>query len=563
MNLLLPLALILPLALALAWSVPVLRPVITRLTPWASLPALAASFWLPVDVEFKVPWLLLGAHFGLDPTGTPFLSFTALLWWLAGLYGLRYQANDPQRDRFFFFYLLTMTGNLGLILAQDMLSFLLLFALMSIAAYGLVIHPGNQEARRAGWVYLSMVVIGEACLFSAMILLAVEMNTLEIVQTPVVSSDPVVLTLLLIGFGIKLGVLPLHFSLPPAYAATPTPGAAVLGGAMINAGLLGWLRFLPLGEMPLPSWGTGLIVAGLIAAFYGVLVGLAQREPKALLAYSSISQMGLITLGVGVGLVAPAQWPLVLTTLTLFALHHALAKGALFLGVGLARHGGGILVGLALLFPALTLAGAPFTSGAIAKTALKSLSHLAPSPWSDGLPGLLLASSIGTTLLMARFIDLTWPKDLKGRLPLGMWLPALGLLLAVDLATWLWPYADQAASASLKLSAIKSGGEAILLGIALFLLGALLCRRLGWRWFIPSGDILILIERGLRILARWTPQIIQPIPRLQSQLFTLPRRLDLHTTPTRLEAALQRWRNFGLLFLIIALVLYGTLIQQG
>lgn len=561
MSLLLPLALILPLGLVLMWSVSAVRPLITLLTPWASLPALAASLWLPMGAEIEIPWLLLGAHFGLDSTGVPFLFSTALLWWLAGIYGLRYQAGDPHRDRFFFFYLLTMAGNLGLILAQDMLSFLLFFALMSLAAYGLVIHPGSQKARRAGRIYLSMVIIGETCLLSAVILLAAEMNTLSMHQASAVSSDPVILTLLLIGFGIKLGLLPLHFSLPPAYGATPTPGAAVLGGAMINAGLLGWLRFLPFGEMPLPSWSAGLMIAGLIAAFYGVLVGLTQREPKALLAYSSISQMGLITLGVGIGLMVPDQWPLVLTILTLFALHQALAKGTLFLGVGLARHSGGILARLILLFPALALAGAPFTSGAVAKSALKSLSPLAPE--GDWLPGFLLASSVGTTLLMARFVYLTWPRNLKGHLPLGMWLPATVLLLAVDLVIWLWPGADQAAAASLKLAALKSGGWAVMLGIMLFVLGTFLCRQLRLGWFIPSGDILIPIEQLLGFLTRWVHGAIYQISQLQSQFFAIAQLLSqqwkLHITPARLEITMQRWRNFGILFLIIALALFGTL----
>ncbi|KFI23008.1 complex I subunit 5 family protein [Nitrosococcus oceani] len=564
MSLVLPLILLLPLGLALAWSIPALRPLITRLTPWAALPALVASYWLPVGTEIQIPWLLLETRLGLDSTGALFLSFTALLWWLAGLYGLCYQAKDPHRERFFFFYLLTMTGNLGLILAQDTASFLFLFALMSMAAYGLIVHPGSEEARRAGRVYLTLVIIGEACLLSALILLAVKTGTVEMSHSSPSIYGPVVLTLLLIGFGIKLGLLPLHFSLPLAYGTAPVPGGAVLGGAMINAGLLGWLRFLPLGEMALPQWGNGLMIAGFAAAFYGVLVGLTQREPKILLAYSSISQIGLMTFGVGVGLGAPAHWPLVLTILTLFALHHALAKGILFLAVGLTRHSGGILVRLTLLFPALVLAGAPFTSGIIAKTALKSLSPLTVPPWSDGLPGLLFASSLGTTLLMARFINLTWPKDLGGRLPPGMWLPAVVLLFAVNFATWLWPAAEQAAAASLTLTAIKSGGWGVLLGIAFFILGSLLCHRLRMSWFIPGGDILILIERWFSFLARGANGIIYQTLQLRSQIFTLPQRLsgqwDLPTASAYLETVLRRWKNFGLLFLTIALLLFGSLI---
>jgi hydrogenase-4 component B len=559
MTLLLPFALIFPLMLALGWSLPSLRLSITRFAPWASLPALAASLWLPVGTELEVPWLLLGSRFGLETTGAAFLSFTALLWWLIGVYGLNYQANDPQRDRFFFFFLLAMSSNLGLTLAQDMLSFLLLFAMMSISAYGLVIHHGDPQGRRAGRIYLSMVIIGEVCLFSAVVLLAAEKGTLEIGRLSPASSDPEILGLLLIGFGIKLGLPPLHFSLPIAYAAMPLPGAAALGGAMLNAGLLGWLRFLPLGQVALPAWSTGLITAGIVAAFYGVLIGLAQRNPKALLAYSSISQMGLVTTGIGIGLAAPQHWPLILTTITVFALHHALAKSALFLGLGLVPYSSGIWTKLALLFPALALAGAPFTSGAIAKTALKSLTPLAPVPWEAWLPGFLLLSAMGTTLLMGQFIYLTWPRPKNDgrRLPFLLGLPWAVLLLAVNFTTWLWPLATPMAAASLKLVSIGLTLGPVLLGVSLSLF-------LRVRLSIPAGDIVIPIERLLVFLITWTNSAITLIIHFRSQAEILFQALYRHweqgSTLKKTESFFRAWSNFGLLFLAITLILFLMLL---
>ena len=112
----------------------------------------------------------------------------------------------------------------------------------------------------------------------------------------------------------------MHVWLPLAYKAAPTPASAVLSGAMINAGLLGWLRFMPLGLEALPQWSVVVLAAGFGAAFYGVLVGLFQEEPKTVLAYSSISQMGLMTVGVGIGLAAPESWPLCSSVVLVFAL---------------------------------------------------------------------------------------------------------------------------------------------------------------------------------------------------------------------------------------------------
>jgi formate hydrogenlyase subunit 3/multisubunit Na+/H+ antiporter MnhD subunit len=120
------------------------------------------------------------------------------------------------------------------------------------------------------------------------------------------------------------GVYALHVWLPLAHPVAPTPASAVLSGAMIKAGLLGWLRFLPLGEAATPGWGNVCTIAGLAAAFDGVLVGCTQDNAKTVLAYSSISQMGFMTMAVGVGLTVPAVWTQALTATALYALHHAM-----------------------------------------------------------------------------------------------------------------------------------------------------------------------------------------------------------------------------------------------
>jgi formate hydrogenlyase subunit 3/multisubunit Na+/H+ antiporter MnhD subunit len=91
------------------------------------------------------------------------------------------------------------------------------------------------------------------------------------------------------------------------------------------------------GRSGLPDWGNVCLVAGLVTAFYGVVVGVTQRNAKAVLAYSSISQMGLLTLGIGGGLSAPAAWPVISAAVLIYALHHGLSKGCLFLSVGVAR----------------------------------------------------------------------------------------------------------------------------------------------------------------------------------------------------------------------------------
>ena len=103
--------------------------------------------------------LLLGSRLGLDETSRPFLFFTAILWLASGIFALGYLAKDSRRHVFMFFFLLAMSGNLGLIVAQDVVSFYVCFALMSFASYGLVVFNGSAEAIRAGRVYIVLVVI--------------------------------------------------------------------------------------------------------------------------------------------------------------------------------------------------------------------------------------------------------------------------------------------------------------------------------------------------------------------------------------------------------------------
>ena len=209
-----------------------------------------------------------------------------------------------------------MAGNLGLIVARDMVWFYVCFALMSFASYGLVVHRGRPEDRRAGRVYLVFAVIGEMALFTALLLGQQAAGSIQFAQVraavPGHAVQDAFMAMAVIGFGIKSGLLTLHVWMPLAYRAAPVPAAAALAGAMFTAGLLGWLRLLPIGEAALAPWGNLLIAAGLLATFYGVFVGLTQKEPKTLLAYSSMSQMGLMTAGLGAALAVPESWSIML-----------------------------------------------------------------------------------------------------------------------------------------------------------------------------------------------------------------------------------------------------------
>ncbi len=542
------------------------------LAPIAALPATAAALWPNTPEPARYDWLLLGTELGAEPAGRVMLLLTSLVWLAAGLFAHTYVGRDDRR-RFFLFYLLTLTGNLGLVLSRDAVTFYACFALMTFAAYGLVIHDGTDKARRAGRVYLAMSIAGEVAFLAGIVLAVAAAQTTAIDSIPAAvagsGARDAIVGLLLFGLGVKAGAIPLHMWLPLAHPAAPTPASAVLSGAMIKAGLFGWLQFFPLGHAPLAAWGALVAVLAAAAAIGAVLVGLTQRDPKTLLAYSSISQMGFVGLGVGVALARPESWPVVLIACLLYALHHGVIKAALFLGVGVAQAAGrrGVSARLTLAGLALggaALAGAPLTSGALAKVALKYGLGAASEPWT-WLAGIATAAAIGTALLMGRFLWLIARLDRPerpSRQLAGLAVPWAALLVAGTAAVWWAPY-----HYDLPLGVQTALSPAALWAAAWPLLAAL---AILWAFFaaptarlrapqIPAGDLLIA---GERLMIRWRPR--RRIRGLDapardetpsSRWYGLLPGSHPKDVSTRLGAALARFDVAGLALLTCALVL--------
>lgn len=422
---------------------PALRARAPALLPLAALPALVLTLGA-ADVQIAVPGLLDQVRLALDGTARAFLLPGAALWLLAGLFA--HQRLHRHRLRFAVFWLLTLAGYLILVLAADLLTFYSGFALMTFAAYALVVHAADPAALRAGRLYLGMMLGGEVALFTA-----VAWATLATTpgHSPALAGlgaalPPGAALLFAIGFGMKLGALGLHAWLPRAHAVAPVPASAVLSGVMIKAGALGAWRLVE-GGLTLPeSAGVALMILGLSGVFYAAGIGLLRQDPKTVLAWSSVSQMGLVVTLLGAAL-APSVSGLAPTAvgagLAVMVAHHGLAKGALFLGTGLAgsvRSGAPrilLLTGLALA--AAALAAVPLSGGALVKAALT----MGNDAGVGALPGWLAGlTSTMTALLMLHFLQRVraWrpasPEvaDARGR---GSWLAVL--LLALILPWWI------------------------------------------------------------------------------------------------------------------------------
>jgi formate hydrogenlyase subunit 3/multisubunit Na+/H+ antiporter MnhD subunit len=550
-------ALGLPVALAAALAPQRSRAAALALAPWAAAPALAAALVGP-DARVELAWLALGTVLVLDGETRVFLGLAAALWLAAGVFGASYLARDPRRASYTAFFLAAMAGNLGLTVAEDLAGFYVFFALMSFAAYGLVIHARDAAAFRAGRVYLALVIVGELALFSGLVILAAQPSAegLAALGPRRAPGESWALPLLLLGFGIKAGALPLHVWLPLAHPVAPTPASAVLSGAMIKAGLVGWLRFLPLGDPAASAWAAACVAMGLAAALYGAAAGVGQRDAKTVLAYSSISQMGIITAAFGAALAAPTAVPAALA----YAVHHGLAKAALFLGVGIAAAArGGRARALAiggLAAAGLALAGLPATSGAAAKLALKAALVALPEAWAELTALLLPVAALGTTLLMARFLYLAWPRTDGAGGERGLWLPWLALLAAVFTAPAWLPGWTTGFGGTLAGEGIVAALWPIAAGaaVALAVLGP--ARAAARLPRIPAGDLVVVFEAAWTLAVGAARNLAGATSRLGEAARVRRPHLHLpHDRLARIELALTAGPTVGALMLVLVAAL--------
>ena len=468
-----------PLLIAVLLALPGLRDRALYLVPFAAVPALLCVLLTSPDPELSLPWLLLGSNLGMDQISRVFLLSLAILWTVGSI-----MLPTIRRSYFCIWFLITMAGSFTVLLAQDIPLFFLSYAVMSLASFGLIIHEHTPEALRAAKVYIVFAVLGEIVLLTAFLMVAHNAGTLELEHIVDRTPQDLLIALLMVGFGIKAGLPLLHLALPPVYASAPLASVVPMAGGLLHLGLYGWMRFLPLGQVALPDWSSAFVAIGAFAVFFGVIVGLTQQQARSLLAYSSISQTGLMTLAIGIGLGSPEQWPLVQSVLLLFAFHHALSKGALFLGLGIPGIGR-----LGLWLPALTLAGVPFTGGALGKGMLKAQAYLLPELWSSFSVWVVTMSSMVTTLLMARFLFLALSK--KSHPEPGatiFWWPLLSGLL---LLPWIWPLplAQYSSSWASVWAILLASAAAWLVYRGLF------ARILSFIPTLPPGDLLVLAEK--------------------------------------------------------------------
>jgi hydrogenase-4 component B len=546
-------------AFLLPWDKLSLRATSTAGTLACILGALASGAALLSGAQSSIrsAWTLpIGEfHIGVDPLSAFFLLCIFVVSGLAMVYGSSYLKAYLGKRRLapalVFFNLLVATMAL-LVLARDGVLFLIAWEMMSIVSFFLVTYEGERdEVRRAGMTYLMASHLGTVFLFVLFGLLSHTAGSFDFASFARAGANPelanVCFLLALVGFGTKAGFWPFHIWLPDAHPAAPSHVSAVMSGVMIKMGIYGLMRVIGfLGSAP-PWWGVTLLAIGAVSGIAGILHALAQHDLKRLLAYSSVENIGIIALGLGIGLLGqshsePALAAIGYAGALLHVLNHALFKGMLFQAAGSVLHAtgtrdmeslGGLsrrmpLTSLTFLIGSLAISGLPPLNGFVGEWliymgAFRASGSL-PTVWAVTsiivVPALALIGGLAAACFVKAFgvVFLGEPRTSAGskaheadalmRIPL-----ALGALCCATLGLWpagalmlVGPAASALAGA--QIAAYDMAGPLqVVSGAAFLLLSLILC--LVWLRHV------LLRHRVVATTATWGCGYPAPTPRMQ------------------------------------------------
>lgn len=517
----------------------------------AGLAGAAGAFLAPVPTLLVAPWHVPGGAIllRLDALAAAFLLVIFLVSGLGSVYWLGYWSSREQprsAARLRFFYALMTVGLALVVMAAHGVLFLLAWELMAVSAFFLVATDDVQaEVRRAAWVYLVATHAGTACLFAGFALLNARTGSFEIQKVALSSSVSAVFLLGVVGFGMKAGIVPLHFWLPAAHANAPSHVSALLSGVMLKAGIYGILRFSSLVDVPPLWWGLVLSGLGAVSAVSGIAMAAGQTDIKRALAYSSIENMGIVWLGIGLALAGRAlgqpSWVALGFCGALFhVFSHACFKSLLFFGSGGVMHAtrtrnmerlGGLVRRMPVtaslfLVGALAAAGLPLFNGFVGEwlIALGLFDTLRSNssggwPLAFGAPALALAGALALASFV-RIVGVTFlgaPRSTEAAeaheaSPL-MTVP-MAILAAACLGLGLWPSAVlpvlNAAEGAWLGAPVDTGFLAATLAQpvrAVILLGIVLAS--------VSACLLALRPRSPRLVPTWDCGYAKPTTRMQ------------------------------------------------
>jgi NADH-quinone oxidoreductase subunit M len=404
-----------------------LKPVHKNAVRWVALSISLITFGLSIwmltqfnpsnpdmQMEFNIPWFNLGSntigfHFGIDGISILMVLLTTFLTPLAIL--STWKAVEERVKGFMAFFLLLEIGMLGVFLSLDMVLFYVFWEFTLIPMYFLIGLWGGERRIYAAVKFFLYTMAGSVLMLAGILWIGLKVGSFDLTQLAGSGLIPLAAQLWLFGafglaFAIKVPMFPLHSWLPDAHTEAPTAGSVILAGVLLKMGAYGFLRFnLPLfpnAALTLAPWMAGLAVIGIL---YGAAVAYRQKDVKKLVAYSSISHLGFVVLGIFALNLQGLQGAI------LQMINHGLSTGALFLIVGMLyerRHTrlleqfGGLwkvlpVLGALALVTTLSSVGLPGLNGFVGEFTIllgAFKSSALGSPWFAGVAtlGIILAA---------------------------------------------------------------------------------------------------------------------------------------------------------------------------
>ncbi len=337
------------------------------------------------EISYRMSIPFANFAIGMDPLSAFFLLPLLVLSGLCAIYGMAYMDGNKHvygSGRSWFFFGMLVLGMSLATVARNGLLFIIAWELMALSSFFLVTFDHHRkEVRKAGWIYIVSAHFCTAFVFLVFVILGRNSGSLDFESFQVLKSGTAASTAVfiaaLIGFGSKAGFIPLHIWLPEAHPVAPSHVSSLMSGIMIKIGLYGFLRTLTfLGDPPL-WWGVTLIVIGASSGILGIMFAHAQHDIKRLLAYSSVENIGIATLGIGIGLLGITCNEPVVAILgfaggLLHIVNHCIFKVLLFLCAGAVIHetGEGRLDRLGGLMKKMPRTGICFAIGSAAISGL-------------------------------------------------------------------------------------------------------------------------------------------------------------------------------------------------
>ena len=329
----------------------------------------------------------MGLKFETDGFRAVYGTVASFMWMMTTLFSTEYFLHCRNRNRYYFFMILTLGATEGILFSADLYTTFIFFEMMSFTSYVWVAQDERKESLRAAETYLAIAVIGGLAILMGLFLLYHQTGTLKMDDLYQACRGKNVLAAcvcMFVGFGAKAGAFPLHIWLPKAHPVAPAPASALLSGILTKTGIFGILVISCKIFLYDAKWGTFVLMVGVLTMAAGAVLAVFSIDIKRTLACSSVSQIGFILVGIGMqGLLGEKNILAVRGTM-LHMVNHSLFKLTLFMAAGVVYmnlhnldlneiRGFGKkkpLLKLAFLSAALGIGGVPLFSGYISKTLL-------------------------------------------------------------------------------------------------------------------------------------------------------------------------------------------------